>query len=126
MISADTSVLVEYMRGAKGADIDLLDKAMDSARFAISPIVICELLSDYKLSEAVIKKIMSLPVLEIYEGYWRRAGFMRAKLISKKLRARTADSLVAQSCIDHNMPLITRDVDFRHFEKHCGLKIIKI
>ena len=25
--------------------------------------------------------------------------------------------------IDHDLPLITRDADFRHFAKHCGLKL---
>jgi predicted nucleic acid-binding protein len=30
---------------------------------------------------------------------------------------RLADTLIAQSCIDHHVPLITRDVDFRHFAK---------
>jgi predicted nucleic acid-binding protein len=25
--------------------------------------------------------------------------------------------------IDHDVPLITRDGDFRHFAKHCGLKL---
>jgi predicted nucleic acid-binding protein len=33
------------------------------------------------------------------------------------------DALIAQSCIDHDVPLITRDTDFRHFAKHCGLKL---
>jgi predicted nucleic acid-binding protein len=34
-----------------------------------------------------------------------------------------ADALIAQSCIDHEISLIARDGDFRHFAKHCGLKL---
>jgi predicted nucleic acid-binding protein len=44
-------------------------------------------------------------------------------LLGKGLKARLGDALVAQACIDHNIPLIARDGDFRHFVKHCGLKL---
>jgi predicted nucleic acid-binding protein len=44
-------------------------------------------------------------------------------LLARKLRARLPDTLIAQSCIDHDIPLIARDTDFRHFAKHCGLKL---
>jgi hypothetical protein len=30
---------------------------------------------------------------------------------------------IAQSCIDADVKLITRDRDFRHFATHCGLKL---
>ena len=46
---------------------------------------------------------------------------MRAKLISKKLKARFADVLIAQSCIDAGVELICDDLDFRHFVKNFGL-----
>jgi predicted nucleic acid-binding protein len=39
------------------------------------------------------------------------------------LLARLLDALIAQSCIDHDVMLIARDDDFRHFAKHCGLKL---
>jgi predicted nucleic acid-binding protein len=40
-----------------------------------------------------------------------------------KLRARLPDALIAQSCIDHDVALITRDRDFRYFAKYCGLRL---
>jgi len=48
----------------------------------------------------------------------------RAKLLARKLRAPMADTLICQSCLDHNVPLLTRDTDFRHFVQHAGLKLI--
>jgi predicted nucleic acid-binding protein len=59
----------------------------------------------------------------VIDGYWQRAGESRRALKTHKLKARIADALIAQSCIDHDVALITRDVDFRHFAKHCGLKL---
>ena len=57
------------------------------------------------------------------DGYWERAGRNRRMLIASGLRARTIDSLIAQSCIDANVELVTNDPDFRHFASHCGLKL---
>jgi predicted nucleic acid-binding protein len=33
------------------------------------------------------------------------------------------DALIAQCCIDADVPLIARDKDYRHFESWCGLKL---
>ncbi len=34
-----------------------------------------------------------------------------------------ADALIAQSCIDHDVRLVTRDADFRHFARLGGLRL---
>jgi predicted nucleic acid-binding protein len=56
-------------------------------------------------------------------GYWERAGHNLRLILSKGSRARLADALIAQCCIDADTPLITSDTDFRHFERWCGLKL---
>jgi len=66
---------------------------------------------------------MQLPVLEVTEGYWQRAGLLRARVLARGRRARLADTLIAQSCLDHDLPLITRDADFRHFATLAGLRL---
>jgi predicted nucleic acid-binding protein len=126
MISADTSVLVAYLQGKNLPQTLLLENALLNDELIISKIVICELLSDPKLTKRQIEIINSLPTLEIFKDFYKNAGLNRAKLISKKLKARLADSLIAQNCIDNNIALITLDADFRHFEKYCSLKIVKI
>ena len=55
--------------------------------------------------------------------FWERAGLLRAKLAARRSRARLADALIAQSCIDHDVRLITRDSDFRHFARVGGLRL---
>lgn len=67
---------------------------------------------------------LQLPVLEIAEGYWHRAGLLRARLLARSRRARLADSLVAQSCLDHDLSLVTRDSGFRHFVRMAGIRIV--
>jgi predicted nucleic acid-binding protein len=62
-------------------------------------------------------------LLAITSQYWLRASQTRSRLVAKGLRARLLDALIAQSCIDHDVMLIARDDDFRHFAKDCGLKL---
>ena len=83
-----------------------------------------ELLSDPKVTMAVKDLFPQLPVLEISEGYWHRAGLPRARLVARGRRARLADTLIAQSCLDHDLPLVTRDADFRHFVRLAGIRIV--
>ena len=54
----------------------------------------------------------------------RDAAETRARILAKRLRARLADTLIAQTCIDHRAPLVTRDRDFRHFSAHAELDLL--
>ena len=124
MIAVDTSTLIAYLKGEKGNDIDELDTCLASHIIALPPLVITEIISDPKLPVKIIDNLLKIPLLELKQGFWERAGLTRAKIISKSLKCRVADSIIAQCCIDHDIALITRDKDFRHFEKHTGLKVI--
>jgi predicted nucleic acid-binding protein len=87
-------------------------------------VVLTELLSDPAVTIPVKDLFLQLPVLEITEGYWQRAGLLRARLLARGRRARLADSLIAQSCLDHDLALVTRDSDFRHFVRLAGMRIV--
>lgn len=123
MIAADTSVLIDYFQGKNNSHTETLDEVLTYHSLSLPPTVLVEILSDPFLPKKFIDKILEIPVLDPTENYWQRAGYSRAKLISKKLKARLADTLIAQSCIDYQVPLITRDGDFRHFVKYCGLML---
>lgn len=42
---------------------------------------------------------------------------------SKGLKARLADSLIAASCIENDIALLTLDTDFRHFARAFKLHL---
>jgi predicted nucleic acid-binding protein len=65
-----------------------------------------------------------LPLLEPSPGYWERVGSLRAKVLARNRRARLADALIAQSCLDHEISLLTRDGDFRDFAEVSGLRLL--
>ena len=60
-------------------------------------------------SEAAMALVGSLPLFELTSGHWERAGRLRAKLVAAGRRAPLSDTLIAQVCLDHDVPLITRD-----------------
>lgn len=124
MIAVDTSILIDYFQGKNNSQTKKLDVILENHSLILPPVVLVEILSDPLLPKKFTEKMLELPTLEPTENFWKRAGINRSKLIARKLKARLADTLIAQSCIDSNVPLLTNDADFRHFAKHCGLELI--
>ena len=123
MVAADSSTIGAFFEGLPGKDVELLDAGLSAAQIVIAPVVLTEVLSDPALPDIYRDVILRLPILDLLPDYWSRAAAIRATILSKGLRARLPDTLIAQSCIDYDVALITRDGDFRHFAKHCGLKL---
>ena len=124
MIAADTSSIIAFLEGEDGDDVDLVQSALDHQQLALPPVVLTELLSDPAISRTVRSLLAGLPLLEVEPGYWERAGALRASVLKQKKKARVADSLIAQSCLDQSTPLVTRDRDFRHFAAIVGLPLL--
>lgn len=124
MIAVDTSSLIAFLRGESGQDVETVDEVLQFNQAVLPPVVLSEVLSAPGLDRRVSRLVRQLPLLEVSPGFWERAGLIRAKLLAKRLRARLADTLIAQSCVDHRVPLVTRDSDFRHFAKHAGLQLL--
>jgi predicted nucleic acid-binding protein len=121
LIAADTSSLIAYLQGLDGEDISAIDRAMGADLLRIPPPAATELLTAG--SPPVDQLLTNVPFVKIDIGFWERAGRSRSLLRTKGLTARLGDSLIAQCCIDVGIALITRDIDFRHFEQWCGLKL---
>ena len=123
IVALDTSSLVAFLGGSAGADVDSVDDFLSAGTIMLPPVVLLEVLSDPKLPAPLIRFIKNIPTLEVLGGYWERCALLRAKIMSKSLKARLGDTLIAQSCIDHELPLITRDRDFRHYARYGGLTL---
>ena len=124
MIAADMSTWVAFLAGGPGEDTRLLDRALEDRQVVMVPVVLTELLSDPNLPSSVADTLSDVPLIEIGTGYWQRAGVLRAKVLAKRRKARLGDALIAQSCIDHGIPLLTRDRDFRTFADAAGLDLV--
>lgn len=124
MIVADTSTWIAFFEGERGDDVRMLTQALEDRQVVMAPAVLTELLSDPELSNPAASTLSDLPLLEIEMGYWERAGRLRARVLAKKRKARLGDALIAQSCIDSGVSLVTRDGDFRAFADAAGLRLV--
>ena len=124
MIAADTSTWVAYLQGAAGSDVDLLDDALKDRQVLMPPAVLTEVLSDPKLPPDLSETLVDLPLIEVDEGFWKRAGELRARVLARGRKARLGDALIAQSCLDRGVSLLTRDRDFRAFADAAGLELV--
>jgi hypothetical protein len=124
MIAADTSTWIAFLEGDSGKDVDLLDRALEDRHVLMVPVVLTELLSDPKLPSGVAETLSEIPLMEIKAGYWHRAGALRAKALTKRRKARLGDALIAQTCIDGSVSLLTRDRDFQAFAEAAGLDLV--
>ena len=114
-VALDSSSFIGHLNGRHGDDTLAVKAALDAGTAVLPPLVVTEVLSLPGVSAEVLHLVGIVPQLELLPEYWERAGRLRAGV-------RTADVLIAQSCIDHDIPLITADTDFRHFVRH-GLRL---
>lgn len=123
MIAADTSTWIGFLEGDGGDDTELLNSALRDRQVLMVPVVLTELLSDPQLPASVAGSLSEVPMLETEVGYWQRAGALRAKVLANQRKARLGDALIAQSCVDRGIALLTRDGDFRAFADAAALKL---
>jgi predicted nucleic acid-binding protein len=122
--AADASTWIAFLEGGTGEDVELLDRALEDRRVLMVPAVLAELLSDPDLPAGVAETLIEIPMMEIAAGYWNRAGTLRAKALKRRRKARLGDALIAQSCVDGEIPLLTRDRDFRAFAEATSLDLV--
>ena len=123
MIAADTSTWVAFLEGDSGDDVRILTEALQNRQVVMAPAVLTELLSDPGLTTSASRTLSAVPLIETEPGYWQRAGRLRARVLAKSRKARRGDALIAQSCLDGAVSLITRDRDFRAFAELAGLQL---
>ena len=124
MIAADTSTWIAFFSGAEGEDVDRLDDALQDRLLTMPPPVLSELLSDPKMSADLEATLREVPLLDTSDGYWARAGRLRGSVLARRRKARLGDALIAQSCLDHRLPLLTLDRDFMAFADAAGLDLV--
>lgn len=124
MLCVDTSSMIAYLAGQQGRDVTLVEQALIDGVSTITPVTIAELLSAPNLDDGLRKTILELPALPLHDGFWERAGLLRAKLLRGGHKAKLADTLIAQCCIDNNASLVTRDGDFKVFRRLAGLRVL--
>lgn len=123
MIAADRSALTAYFKGDDCREAAQVHVALTASDLCLPPVVLTEMLTNPVAHDEMMQTVAGFPLLPVTDGFWERAGTTRRTLREMNIRVKISDTLIAQSCIDADVALITREAEFLHFARHCGLKL---
>lgn len=123
----DTSILVlAFRRGAQGAWLEELQSLILQKQAAINPVIRMELLTGCRSEmeyDQLNSRLRAIPLLEITETVWQKAGRISFDLVCKGLTLPTVDILIAASAIHSRCILYHSDRHFTLIAQHIPLKI---
>jgi predicted nucleic acid-binding protein len=123
LIAVDSCVVIDLLQGLDAPHVQKLATLLGESGAVLTPVTVTELLSAPKPHVTLYDILPGFYILELNHGYWERAGELRAKVRRAHRKAALGDALIAQACIDNDVPLLTRDADFAAFAKLGGLKL---
>ena len=130
MILVDSSVWIDYFRGAATAECDLLDRLLGSERLLTGDLILVEVLQGFRSEVAFRRALDLLGTLEFLPLAGREIAIAAARnyrtLRSKGMTVRkTIDGLIATFCIANHHTLLHSDRDYDCFERHLGLRVMR-
>jgi predicted nucleic acid-binding protein len=129
MILVDSSVWVDYFRGAISPQTDKLDSLFTTNKIGVGDLILTEVLQGFDDDKQFAEALSLFQTVNIV----RLGGYLTAIESARnyrKLRAKgftvrkTIDSLIATACILNGFELLHNDRDFLPFEKYLGLKCV--
>ena len=130
MVLVDTSILIDYLRGADNAAVGRFQQILDNnIPFGISPLTYLEVLQstrtekDFTTVKSYLETHRFFGLVDEKESYAAAARIYfdcRKKGITINS---TVDCLIAQTAIENDMTLLHNDADFDRMRKITQLKI---
>jgi hypothetical protein len=129
LILVDSSVWIDYFKGAVTPQTEILDRWLGQEPLAIGDLILTEVLQgfdserDFNMAR---KMLTSLTVVEL-------GGQEIAIQAAKNYRAlrklgvtvrKTIDTVIATRCIESGYDLLHSDRDFEPFAQHLGLRVV--
>jgi predicted nucleic acid-binding protein len=129
MVIIDTTVWIDYLRGARNKETDYLDREVGRQRFGLTDLILCETLQGIDDEKSFTRVLSGLRRFEMFEMGGAELAVQAARNY-RRLRQhgttvrKTIDCLIATFCLLHGHSLLHRDRDFDHFEKFLGLRVV--
>lgn len=127
MILVDSSVWIDYFRGAETPQTDRLERLLGEEPLATGDLILTEVLQGFDKERDFAQAQKLLTSLTIV-GLGGREIAIRAAQNYRKLRTmgvttrKTIDTIIATRCIESDLPLLYSDRDFDPFVERLGLR----
>ncbi len=129
MTIVDTTVWIDYLRGAANPHTDWLDRELNRQRLGLTDLILCEVLQGIDGESTFARVRRDLSKFEVFDSGGEALAVAAARNY-RSLRSsghtgrKTIDCLIATFCLMERHSLLHRDHDFDPFEKHLGLRVI--
>jgi predicted nucleic acid-binding protein len=129
LILVDSSVWIDYFKGAITAQTGKLDSLLGQEPLAIGDLILTEVLQglvgERDFNEAM-KLLTSFMVVELggQEIAIQTAKNFRALRKRGVTVRKTIDTVIATRCIEDGYDLLHNDRDFDAFARHLGLRVV--
>jgi predicted nucleic acid-binding protein len=129
MVIIDTTVWIDYLRGALNEHTEWLDRELSRQRMGLTDLIVCEVLQGIRSDTAFAQVRLDLTRFEIFNTGGTDMAIAAARNY-RSLRKRgatvrkTIDCLIATFCLEAEHRLLHRDRDFDLFEQHLGLRVV--
>jgi predicted nucleic acid-binding protein len=129
MVIVDTTVWVDYLKGASTLEVEWLDRETSRQRLGLLDLMACEVLQGLSTDEEAVRVLRHLRRFEIF----RTGGIELAVAAARNYRhlrsrgrtvRKTIDCLIATFCIEQNHALLHNDRDFDAFEELLDLQVV--
>lgn len=129
MILVDSSVWIDFFRGAETKEAAKLDALLGSEPLAVGDLILVEVLQGFHADKDFRQAKKLLDTLALVELGGRDIA-LQAATNHRKLRAlgvtvrKTIDTVIATRCMKDGLVLLHRDRDFEPFVTHLGLQTV--
>jgi len=129
MVLVDTTVWIDYLRGAANGHTSWLDRELDRQRLGLTDLILCEVLQGIRSDTVFAQVWRDLHEFQVF-GTGGSDLAVAAAQNYRLLRRRgatvrkTIDCLIATFCLEAGHELLHRDHDFDAFEKYLGLRVV--
>jgi predicted nucleic acid-binding protein len=129
LILVDSSVWIDYFKGAVTAQTEKLDKLLGHEPLAVGDQMLTEVLQGFAKERdfnEVKKLLMSLTVVELGGqeiAIQAARNFRTLRNLGVTVR-KTIDAIIATRCIASGYDLLHNDRDFERFATHLGLRVV--
>ena len=130
MILIDSSVWIDYFLGRDTPQVEILDKSLGVRSVGVGDLVLTEVLQgfrddkDYRIARSIMDELSVFEMLGKDLAIKSAENFRKLRKKGITIR-KTADVIIATYCIEHGMPLLFSDKDFKPFVQHLQLTEVR-
>jgi predicted nucleic acid-binding protein len=129
MVIVDTTVWIDYLRGASNQETSWLDREMKKRRLGLTDVILCEVLQGVRdpgkfrqvHDELLRFRVFPTGGVELATEAARNYRVLRAEGYTVR---KTIDCWIATFCLMWGHELLHRDRDFDPLEARLGLRVV--